>query len=109
MLAVLAGTGVLRGLQDTRTPLVVAVAANLVNVALNVLFVLGLHWGIAGSAWGTVIAQNAAAAAYLIMVGQRRPPGRGRLRARPGRGAGRRRRRARRWWCARWRCRRCWW
>ena len=32
MLAVLAGTGVLRGLQDTRTPLVVAVAANVVNV-----------------------------------------------------------------------------
>jgi len=63
MLAVLAGTGVLRGLQDTRTPLTVAVAANLVNVVLNATFVLGLHWGIAGSAWGTVIAQNAAALA----------------------------------------------
>ena len=32
MLAVLAGTGILRGLQDTRTPLVVSVAANVVNV-----------------------------------------------------------------------------
>jgi putative MATE family efflux protein len=68
MLAVLAGTGVLRGLQDTRTPLVVSVAANVVNVVLNATFVLGLHWGIAGSAWGTVITQNAAAAAYLAMV-----------------------------------------
>ena len=58
MLAVLAGTGVLRGLQNTRTPLVVSVAANVVNVILNATFVLGLHWGIAGSAWGTVIAQN---------------------------------------------------
>ena len=58
MLAVLAGTGVLRGLQDTATPLAVAVAAYIINVVLNATFVLGLHWGIAGSAWGTVIAQN---------------------------------------------------
>ena len=68
MLLVLAGTGVLRGLQDTRTPLAVAVAANVVNVILNAVLVLVLHWGIAGSAWGTVIAQTAAAAAYLTMV-----------------------------------------
>ena len=68
MLLVLAGTGVLRGLQDTRTPLAVAVAANLVNVLLNALLVLVLHWGIAGSAWGTVVAQTASAAAYLAMV-----------------------------------------
>src|SRR5919106_2132238 len=35
MLVVLAGTGILRGLQDTRTPLVIAVAANLANIGLN--------------------------------------------------------------------------
>jgi putative MATE family efflux protein len=68
MLAVLAGTGILRGLQNTRTPLLISVVANVVNVILNATFVLGLHWGIAGSAWGTVIAQNGAAAAYLVMV-----------------------------------------
>src|SRR5580692_10452744 len=68
MLLVLAGTGVLRGLQDTRTTLLVAVAANAVNIALNATFVLGLRLGLAGSAWGTVIAQTAAAAAYLVVV-----------------------------------------
>ncbi len=70
MLAVLAGTGVLRGLQDTKTPLLVAVAANIVNVILNATLVLGLHWGIAGSAWGTAIAQIATAAVYLVVVGR---------------------------------------
>jgi MATE family, multidrug efflux pump len=68
MLAVLAGTGVLRGLQDTRTPLLVAVCASALNVVLNATFVLGLHWGLAGSAWGTVIAQYLASATYLAVV-----------------------------------------
>jgi putative MATE family efflux protein len=68
MLMILAGTGVLRGLQDTRTPLLVAVAANAVNIVLNATFVLGLRLGLAGSAWGTVIAQSAGAIAYVAVV-----------------------------------------
>jgi putative MATE family efflux protein len=68
MLLVFAATGVLRGLQDTRTPLVVAVWANAANVALNLVLVYGLGLGIAGSALGTVMAQTAAAAAYLRVV-----------------------------------------
>ncbi|WP_433435960.1 MATE family efflux transporter [Nonomuraea sp. CA-141351] len=68
MLVVLAGTGVLRGLQDTVTPLVVAIGSFMLNAALNAWFVLGLHWGIAGSAWGTVIAQTLGAAVYLAVV-----------------------------------------
>jgi putative MATE family efflux protein len=62
------GTGILRGRHDARAALVVSLAGHVVNVALTATFVLGLHWGIAGSAWGTVIAQNGAAAAYLAMV-----------------------------------------
>ncbi|MEU8881491.1 MATE family efflux transporter [Streptomyces hydrogenans] len=68
MLIVLAATGVLRGLQDTRTPLYVAVGGFAVNGALNVGLVYGAGLGIAGSAWGTVIAQCGMAAAYLVVV-----------------------------------------
>ncbi len=69
MLLVLAGTGVLRGLRDTRTPLATAVAASTLNIALNAALVLGLHLGIAGSAWGTATAQTAGAAVYVAVVG----------------------------------------
>lgn len=68
MLIVLAGTGVLRGLRDTRTPLVVSIGGFSVNLLLNALFVLVLGWGIAGSAWGTVLAQTASAAVYVAVV-----------------------------------------
>ncbi|MFH8514009.1 MATE family efflux transporter [Streptomyces gelaticus] len=68
MLVVMAATGVLRGLQDTRTPLYVAVGGFAANAALNAGLVYGAGLGIAGSAWGTVIAQVSMAAAYLIVV-----------------------------------------
>lgn len=68
MLLALAGTGYLRGVQDTRSTLVIAVAANLVNVGVEVLFVYGFDWGVAGSAWSTVIAQIAAASAYVWII-----------------------------------------
>jgi putative MATE family efflux protein len=72
MLVVLAATGVLRGLQDTRTPLIVSVAAAGANVVLNLLLVYGVgRWsglGIAGSALGTVIAQTGAAAVFVVVV-----------------------------------------
>jgi putative MATE family efflux protein len=68
MLAVLAGTGYLRGLQDTRTPFVVAVASGVVNLMLELWWVLGLDLGIGASAASTVIAQWAAAAVYVVWV-----------------------------------------
>jgi putative MATE family efflux protein len=68
------GQGFLRGVSDLRTPLVIVIAANLVNVVLELLFVYGLGLGIEGSAWGTVIAQTAMgvamAGAILRRVGR---------------------------------------
>lgn len=68
MLLVLAATGVLRGLQDTRTPLLVVVVGVAANVALNALFIYGLGWGVAGSAAGTVLAQIGMACALVAVV-----------------------------------------
>ncbi|MEV3852846.1 MATE family efflux transporter [Streptomyces sp. NPDC050095] len=68
MLVVLAATGVLRGLQNTKTPLYVAVAGFIANAALNAGLVYGAGLGIAGSAWGTVIAQVGMAVVYLVVV-----------------------------------------
>lgn len=68
MLLIFAGTGVLRGLQDTRTPLVVATAGFGVNIVLNLWLVYGLGMSVAGSAVGTSLAQWAMAAVYVVMV-----------------------------------------
>jgi putative MATE family efflux protein len=68
MLLLLAATGVLRGLQDTKTPMVVAISANLANIGLNLLLVYGLDLDIAGSALGTVLAQSAAGVALVCVV-----------------------------------------
>ncbi|MFJ4829661.1 MATE family efflux transporter [Streptomyces sp. NPDC088747] len=68
MLVVLAATGILRGLQDTKTPLYVAIAGFVANGILNIGLVYGAGLGIAGSAWGTVIAQCGMAAVYLYVV-----------------------------------------
>jgi putative MATE family efflux protein len=68
MLVVLAATGVLRGLQDTRTPLVVAAAGAVANAGLNVLLVHGMGLGIAGSGGGTALAQLGMAVAVGLVV-----------------------------------------
>ena len=72
MLVVLGATGVLRGLQDTRTPLVVAVAGFGANIVLNLVLVYGAGLGIAGSALGTVLAQTGMAVALVVTVLRRR-------------------------------------
>lgn len=72
LLLMLAATGVLRGLQDTRTPLLVAVGGNALNIVANVVLVYGLGpipaLGIAGSAWGSVLAQVVSAAVLVGVV-----------------------------------------
>ena len=67
MLVVIAATGLLRGLQDTKTPLVVAASGCIANIGLNAIFIYGLDMGVAGSALGTVIAQAGMCSVYVLI------------------------------------------
>jgi len=60
----LVGVGYLRGLQDTVTPLRIALVANAANLVLEVGAIYGLGMGLAASAWATVIAQTGAAVVF---------------------------------------------
>jgi putative MATE family efflux protein len=80
----LAGIGHLNGLGNTRRPFAIALVANGVNIVLEIFLVYVVHFGIAGSAWGTVAAQVVAAGLFILSSSraQVRParPGRDQLR-----------------------------
>ena len=59
-------SSILRALGDSKTPLYAMIVASLTNVALDLLFVMGFRWGVAGAAAATVIAQGVSCVyAYL--------------------------------------------
>ena len=64
----MAGTGYLRGQQDTRTPVVVAVATAVFNLVVQLVLIEGFDQGIGASALATVLAQTGGAAVYLWRV-----------------------------------------
>ena len=70
MLIVFAATGLLRGMQDTVTPLWIAGIGFALNALLNALFIYGFGWGITGSAAGTVVAQWSMVGAYAFVIGR---------------------------------------
>ena len=67
------GSGVLRALGDSRTPLMFLIVAVLVNVALDVLLIAGFGMGVEGAALATVISQAAAGAACIVYIWRRVP------------------------------------
>lgn len=59
---------ILRALGDGRTPLYAMIVAAVINVVLDLLFVLGFHWGIQGAAAATVIAQLCSGIFCLLAI-----------------------------------------
>ena len=61
-------TGWYRGIENLRLPVRVAIGTNLANVVLEMIFVWVFHWGIAGSAAGTVLVQWASVLVYVAAL-----------------------------------------
>lgn len=68
VLLIMVGHGVFRGHLDTRTPLVVTLAFNAVNIVLDPLFIFGFGWGLPGAAWATLIAQWSGALVFVWLM-----------------------------------------
>ena len=69
MLTLFALNGWLLGMQNARYPMVVAIVQNVVNILVSLTLVVGLHWGIAGVAVGTLVAQwTGAALAFALAL-----------------------------------------
>ena len=72
VLLVTAGHGAFRGFHDTRTPLLVTLGLNLVNLVLDPLFIFGFGWGLEGAAFATLIAQWVGALWFVDLLLRRR-------------------------------------
>ncbi len=62
------GSGILRSVGDTTRPLLFLILTSLLNIALDLLFVLGFHMGIAGVAWATILAQFISAVLTTLLL-----------------------------------------
>ncbi|MBQ8826767.1 MAG: MATE family efflux transporter [Oscillospiraceae bacterium] len=59
---------VMRALGDSKTPLYFLVAASIINVVLDIVFVMFLEMGVAGAAYATIIAQTVSAAGCIVFA-----------------------------------------
>lgn len=62
------GSGILRAVGDTKRPLYFLVLTSILNIFLDLLFVLAFHWGIAGVAYATILAQFISAGATMAVL-----------------------------------------
>lgn len=66
-------SAILRGLGDSKTPIYFLISATIANIILDLAFVLVFHWGVAGVAWATIIAQAASFIGLYIYLSKTNP------------------------------------
>lgn len=66
MTAYNAAATIIRSMGDSKTPLIAMIVSSLVNIVCNLLFVLQFHMGVAGAAYGTLIAQIVSATICIV-------------------------------------------
>jgi putative MATE family efflux protein len=64
-------TGIFTSLGDSKTPLYFLIGSSLGNIGLDIWFVAGFHWGVAGVAWATFLAQSIACVLALLTLVRR--------------------------------------
>jgi putative MATE family efflux protein len=66
-------SAILRGMGDSKTPLVFLIISTITNILLDLLFVVVFDWGIAGAAWATVISQAGAVFTAIVYLNKKHP------------------------------------
>ena len=66
-------SGIIRSLGDSRTPLVFLILSSLLNVALDIVFIVAFKMGVAGAGWATLLSQLISGIACLIFMVKRFP------------------------------------
>ena len=66
-------SGIIRSLGDSRTPLVFLILSSLLNVVLDIVFIVGFHMGVAGAGWATLLSQLISGLLCLGLIIKRFP------------------------------------
>lgn len=64
-------SSILRGLGDSKTPMILMAISTFVNIGLDLLFIIVFKWGVAGAAWATVIAQGGAFIGVIFFLNRK--------------------------------------
>lgn len=63
--------GIIRSLGDSKTPLIFLIMSSIINIILDLVFIIVFNMGVAGAAWATVISQGVSGICCLIFMAKR--------------------------------------